>query len=90
MAYLFLDLIFIFRIRTYDLKLTDVYDFPFLGKILAASSIMAVVIIVLRPFFSATLPGLFALVFIGMISYGIPVFFGMRGEVRNLIKNFRS
>lgn len=90
LAYLFLDLIFIFRIRRYDLKLKDVYDFSFLGKTLAASIVMAMVIFILKPYFSATLPGLFALVFIGMIIYAIPVFFGMRGEVRNLIKNFRS
>jgi O-antigen/teichoic acid export membrane protein len=89
-AYLFLDLVFIFRIRTYDLRLRDVYDFAFLGKTLAAAVFMAVVILLVKPFFSASLPGLLTMIAIGVISYGIPVFFGMRGEVRNLIKNFRS
>jgi O-antigen/teichoic acid export membrane protein len=89
-AYVFLDLIFIFRIRTYNLKISEVYDFGFLGKSLAAAGFMAAVILLLKPMFSATLPGLFALVAIGMAAYALPVFIGMRGEVRNLIKNFRS
>jgi O-antigen/teichoic acid export membrane protein len=89
-AYLFLDLTFIFRIRKYDLKLREVYDFVFLGKSFAAAVVMVCVIMVVKPFFSATLPSLLALVAIGVAAYGIPVFFGMRGEVRNLIKNFRS
>jgi O-antigen/teichoic acid export membrane protein len=89
-AYVFLDLIFIFRIRTYGLKLSEVYDFGFLGKSLAAAIFMACVILVFKPFFSASLPGLLALVAIGMAAYALPVFIGMRTEVRSLIKNFRS
>jgi O-antigen/teichoic acid export membrane protein len=80
-AYLFMDLVFIFKIPSYNYRLDEVYDLKSMLKILIASLVMSVVIIFIRPLFPTSLPAIFILIAIGGISYAVMVYFSMKNEI---------